>query len=101
MSFEARVWCEDGDLLGYVEVIRNDYGKYVVEVTDADPDSGYLWNDSYFESEVAAERHAKHWAGQYEECWQDQCYCGESDCGVMYLHGIYVQYVRDGRDVDQ
>ena len=101
MSFEARVWCENGDLLGYAEVTEiDDSGMGFVTFEEVDPDSGYALHDAEFRSLSAAERYAKAWAAGYEEYWQAQCNCGTSDCGIMSLHGILVQYCRDGFDVD-
>lgn len=108
MSFEAHVWCENGDLLGWAEVGHGEIGYYVI--FHVCPDDGPEWSERVidFTTELGmrqaaseAEDYAKHWAAAYEEYWQAQCTCGESDCGVMTLHGIYVQYVRDGFDVDQ
>jgi hypothetical protein len=100
MSFEARVWCENGDLLGYAVVEPHEQG-FSVNYHDVDPDSGYAWSESVWEYAYLAEDYAKEWAASYEEYWQAQCDCGTSDCGALTLHGIFVQYVRDGWEVDQ
>lgn len=99
MSFEARVWCENGDLLGYATVEGCTF-----TVDEADEDSGYLWfggEPSEFEYSSDAERYAKEWATSYMEHWQEQCDCGTSDCGALTLHGILTQYCRDGYTVDE
>lgn len=99
MSFEARVWCENGDLLGYAVVEPHESG-FSIEYCDVDPDSGFAWATSVWGYEHVAEDYAKWWASRYEAYWQAQCDCGTSDCGIMSLHGIHVQYCRDDFDVD-
>lgn len=99
MSYEVRVWCEDGTLMGVAMV---DSGTRTVDITDAVPDSGYAWGEVPWNGdESEAEAYAREWADGYAEWCRDTCECGftdaaESDCGVMFEHGISIQYVRDG-----
>jgi hypothetical protein len=94
MSFEARVWCENGDLLGFAEVVPERDG-WSVSVNGCDESSGYCWPDTPFQWEQEAVDYAKEWAQGYWEYWQERCDCGTSDCGVLEPHGISIQFVRD------
>jgi hypothetical protein len=98
MMIEYRVWCENGDLLGYAEVNGDHFA-----VADADPDSGYAWfaaeGGTTFASGYMAQSYARDWGEAYAAYWRDRCDCETSDCGVMNPHGIYIQVCEDDWDV--
>lgn len=96
MSYEVRVWCEDGTLLGVATVEDTEF-----VVDEVSPDSGYDWGPYEFSSPAVAEEYARQWAESYVDCLQRTCDCGESDCGAIHPHGISIQYCRDGYTVDE
>jgi hypothetical protein len=104
MSYEVRVWLEDGTLLGVAEVIVQDDDNTVVMFSEADQASGYLWEDQRFLRAFTAERYAREWAESYADWLQRTCDCDwpyTETCGIMSEHGISIQYSRDGYTVDE
>lgn len=105
MSYEVRVWYEDGTLMGVAEV-ESHPGKSIVSISEVDLSSGYAWADTVHPSAWSAEDYAREWAKDYADWCRKNCPCGsadaaESDCGVMYEHGISIQYCRDGWTVGE
>lgn len=102
-SFEVRVWCEDGTLMGYAMVYSDativaDNGASF-RVAEADENSGYYWfagESQSFTHTDAAELYAREWAEGYADWCREYCTCGTGDCGAMFEHGISIQYCRDG-----
>lgn len=95
MSYEVRVWCENGDLMGYATV-----EGCLFMVADADRDSGYyLFEGEPFEfmSPSQAESYAREWAQAYLEWLEETCACWDANdsesghCGVMSDHGYSIQ----------
>ena len=100
MSYETRVWCEDGTLMGVAEV-ESHPGKSIVSISEADPSSGYAWADTVHPSAWSSEDYAREWAEGYADWCRENCTCGTDDCGVLSEHGISIQYCRDGWTVDE
>lgn len=99
MTYETRVWFEDGTLMGVMEVVP--LGKrWNVHTSEVDPSSGYAWPDLDFRTKEFAEDYARDWGAGYADHLREQCACGTSDCGAMREHGISIQYIRDGQSTD-
>lgn len=93
MSYEVRVWSEDGTLMGYAEVKGT-----AIEYFDIPPESGYAWSDFTFTAPYEAEAYAREWADGYADWCRETCPCGheDGDCGVIHEHGISIEYCRGG-----
>lgn len=68
---------------------------------DVDPSSGYAWSPMPIEFLSDPEQYMREWAEDYADWCREYCTCGTGDCGVMYEHGISIQYCRDGWTVDE
>lgn len=104
MSYEVRVWNENGDLQGYATVEQRG-ALWFMEVHDVDPHSGYEWPETPHSTRQLAETYAKGWAEGLLEWLTEGCGCWELEpyngCdAVEDDHGYHIQYCRDDYTVD-
>lgn len=97
--FEARVWLENGDLVGYAEVIRTSNGwQSVIVHTDYPKSSGWESGQRIYSvrgmAPQLAQSYAKSVAQQLAYRLRAQCLCeevGDFACGVLHEHGVSLQ----------
>lgn len=98
-GYEIRVWCENGDLVGYATVQRRpvviESGYYSMTVQEAPSNSGYVWPAFGFATYDEAVAYAREWAEGLAQWTRETCVCFDADCGVMSEHGISVQEVTE------